>query len=109
MDQQEQAALDFFDELTRKEQVQSLDKGKAVTGSSSSSHAPRSGSASGTASSTATATEVVVDEFHITRREGQVTCNLPPSKLQCLAEHRVDFDNLLQNGFDLRENVSFQG
>ena len=105
MDQQEQAALDFFNEFTRKEQVQASDKSKAVTGSSSSTHTPRSGSASATASSTATATEVIVDEFHITRRAGQVTCNLPPSKLLCLAEHRIDFDNLLQNGFDLREEV----
>src|ERR1044072_4250330 len=50
-----------------------------------------------------------MDEFHITRREGQVTCNLSPSKLLCLAEHRVDLDNLSQNGFDLREEVHFQG
>src|ERR1044072_660223 len=53
--------------------------------------------------------EIAMDEFHITRREGQVTCNLSPSKLLCLAEHRVDFDNLSQNGFDLREEVHFQG
>ena len=97
MDQQEQDALDFYNEHEKQEQarVQASDKGKAVAGSSSSTQAPRSGRASGTASSTATATEVVVDEFHITRRAGQVTCNLPPSKLQCLAEHRVDFDNIL--------------
>src|ERR1044072_4410636 len=109
MDQQEQAALDFFNEFTRKEQVQASDKSKAVTGSPSPTHTPRSGSASATASSTATATEVIVDEFHITRRAAQVTSSLPPSKLQCLAEHRVDFDNLLQNGFDLREEVHSQG
>src|ERR1044072_7212809 len=109
MDQQEQAAFDFFNEFTRKEQVQASDKSKAVTGSPSPTHTPRSGSASATASSTATATEVIVDEFHITRRAAQVTSSLPPSKLQCLAEHRVDFDNLLQNGFDLREEVHSQG
>src|ERR1044072_8568505 len=109
MDQQEKDALDFCNEFTRNEQVRASDKGKVVVESSSSTQAPRSGSASGTASSTATATEVVMDEFHITRCEGQVTCNLPPSKLLCLAEHRVDFDNLSQNGFDLREEVHFQG
>src|ERR1044072_9096923 len=109
MDQQEQAAFDFFNEFTRKEQVQASYKSKAVTGSSSFTHTPRSGSASATASSTATGTEVIVDEFHITRRAGQVTCNLPPSKLQCLAEHRVGFDTLLLNGFDLREEVRSQG
>ena len=54
-------------------------------------------------------TEIAMDEFHITRRKGQVTCNLPSSELSCLAEHRIDFDNLLQNGFDLREEVHFQG
>src|ERR1044072_3241388 len=109
MDQQEKYALDFFNDFTRNEQAQASDKRKAVAEFSSSTQAPRSGSASGTASSTATATEVVMDEFHITRREGQVTCNLPPNKLQCLAEHRVDFDNLLQNGFDLHEDVRCQG
>src|ERR1044072_3854025 len=109
MDQQEKDALDFFNEFTRNEQVQASDKSKVVAESSSSTQAPRSGSASETASSIATATEVVMDKFHITRREGQVTCNLPPDKLQCLSEHRVDFDNLLQNGFDLREDVRCQG
>src|ERR1044072_7005918 len=53
--------------------------------------------------------EVTMDEFHITMRKGQVTCNLPPSELLCLAEHRIDFDNLSQNSFDLREEVHFQG
>src|ERR1044072_6351542 len=109
MDQQEKYALDFFNDFTRNEQAQASDKRKAVAEFSSSTQASRSGRASGTASPTATATEVVMDEFHITRREGQVTCNLPPSKLLCLAEHRVDFDNLLQNGFDLQEEVRCQG
>src|ERR1044072_5116770 len=53
--------------------------------------------------------EVMMNECHITRRKGQVTCSLPPSELLCLAEHRIDFDNLSQNGFDLREEVHFQG
>src|ERR1044072_8240602 len=98
MDQQEKDALDFFNEFTRNEQVQAFDKGKAVAESSSSTQVPRLENSFGIASPTATATEVGVDEFHITRREGQVTCNLSPSKLICLAEHRVDFDNLLQHG-----------
>ena len=53
--------------------------------------------------------EIAMDEFHITRRKGQVRCNLPPKELVCLAEHRIDFDNLSQNGFDLCEEVHFQG
>src|ERR1044072_6482157 len=105
MDQPERDALDYFNEFTRDKQVQASDKSKAVAESSSSTQAPESGSASGTA----IGTEIVMDEFHITRREGQVTWNLPPNKLQCLAEHKVDFDNLLQNGFDLLEDVRCQG
>src|ERR1044072_4172651 len=105
MDQQEKDALDYFNEFTRNKQVQASDKSKVFAESSSSTQAPKSGSTSGTAIST----EMVMDEFHITRHEGQVTCNLPPSKLLCLAEHRVDFDNLLQNGFDLHEDVRCQG
>src|ERR1044072_6453463 len=105
MDQQERDALDYFNEFTRDTQVQASDKSKAVVESSSSTQAPKPESASGTA----IGTEMVMDEFHITRREGQVTCNLPPNKLLCLAEHRVDFDNLLQNGFDLLEAVRDPG
>ena len=63
MNQQEQAALDFYNEHEKQKQAraQALDKGKAVAGSSYSSQAPRFGSSSGIASSTATTTEVVVD------------------------------------------------
>src|ERR1044072_9692620 len=102
-------ALDFFNEFTRNERVQAFDKGKAVAESSSSTQVPRFENSSGIVSSTAVATEVGVDKFHITRREGQVTCNPSPSKLICLAEHRVDFDNLMQNGFDFGEEVRLQG
>src|ERR1044072_2024565 len=109
MDQQEKDALDFFNEFTRSKQVQASDKGKAVAESSSSAQALRPKISSGIVSPTAVVTEASVGEFHITRREGQVTCNLRPSKLVCLAEHRVDFDNLLQNGFDLGKEVRFQG
>src|ERR1044072_3235835 len=109
MDQQEKDAFDFFNEFTRDEQAQASDKCKTVAESSSSTQVFRSGRASGTASLTATATEVVTDEFHITRREGQVTCNLHPDKLLCLAEPRVDFDNIMQNGFDLHKKVRYQG
>src|ERR1044072_582279 len=105
MDQQEKDALDFFNEFTRDEQAQASDKCKTVAESSSSTQAFRSRRASGTAS----ATEVVTDEFHSTRREGQVTCNLHPDKLLCLAEPRVDFDNIMQNGFDLHKEVRYQG
>src|ERR1044072_1608256 len=109
MDQQEKDAFDFFNEFTRDEQAQASDKCKTVAESSSSTQVFRSGRASRTASPTATATEVVTDEFHITRREGQVTCNLHPDKLLCLAEPRVDFDNIMQNGFDLHKKVRYQG
>ena len=110
MDQQEKDALDFFNEFTRCEQAQASDTCNTIGESSSSAQALKSGEASGIVSPTVAATEeVITDEFHITRREGQVTCNLPPSKLLCLAEHRVDFDNLLQNGFDLGKEVRFQG
>src|ERR1044072_6935772 len=109
MDQQEKDALDFFNEFTRCEQAQASDTYNTIGESSSSAQAFNSGGASGIVSPTVAATEEVTDEFHITRREGQVTCNLPPNKLLCLAEHRVDFDNLLQNGFDLGEEVRFQG
>ena len=70
MDQQEKDALDFFNEFTRDEQAQASDKPKAVAESSSSTQASRSGRASGTASPTAIAAEVVMDESHISRREG---------------------------------------
>src|ERR1044072_6790516 len=109
MDQQEKDALDFFNEFTRCEQAQASDTYNTIGESSSSAQAFNSGKASEIVSSTVAATEEVTDKFHITRRAGQVTCNLSPSKLLCLAEHRVDFFNLLRNGFDLGEEVRFQG
>src|ERR1044072_4386088 len=109
MDQQEKDALDFFNKFARCEQAQASHTYNTIAESSSSAQAFNSGGASGIVFPTVAATEEATDEFHITRREGQVTCNLPPSKLLCLAEHRVDFDNILQNGFDLGEEVRFQG
>src|ERR1044072_1222322 len=53
--------------------------------------------------------EIVVDNTHITMRDGHVTCNLTPDKLQCLREHRVNFTNIMEHGFDLWEEVLFQG
>ena len=45
--------------------------------------------------------EEAMDESHITKREGRVTCNISPSNLLCLAEHRVNLVNLFQNDFNL--------
>src|ERR1044072_3691123 len=53
--------------------------------------------------------EIAMDEFHITRREGRVTCNISPSHLLCLTEHRVDLVNLFQNDCNLYEELHFQG
>src|ERR1044072_2957654 len=53
--------------------------------------------------------EEAMDASHITRRKGHITCNLSPSNLLCLAEHRVDLYNLSQNGFDLCAEIHFQG
>ena len=52
--------------------------------------------------------EEALDESHITKREGRVTCNISPSNLLCLAEHRVDLVNLFQNDFNLYEDIHSQ-
>src|ERR1044072_2567852 len=53
--------------------------------------------------------EEAMDESHLTKREGRVTCNISPSNLLCLTEHRVDLVNLFQNDFNLYEDIHFQG
>src|ERR1044072_7684175 len=95
MDQQEQAALDFFNEHQRMEKAQA-----SSTTAQSSSRA---------AFSAEEHPDIVVDKTHITMRDGQVTCNLCPSKLLSLRELRVDFTNIMANGHDLWEEVLFQG
>src|ERR1044072_8297238 len=52
--------------------------------------------------------EEALDTSHITKREGRITCNISPSNLLCLAEPRVDLDNLSQNGFNLNEEIHLQ-
>src|ERR1044072_5800806 len=52
--------------------------------------------------------EEAMDVSHITKREGHVTCNIPPSNLLCLAEQRIDLVNLFQNDFSLYEDIHSQ-
>src|ERR1044072_3229453 len=95
MNQQEEDTVKFFQEHMEKERCQ----------------------AEGTASSTAavssspmgTATANIIDGNHITRRPAQVHCNLGFEDLTVLSELRVDFNNIAANGFDLREEMTFQG
>ena len=95
MNQQEEETVKFFHEHMEQERRQ----------------------AEGTASSTAavssspmeTTTATPIDENHITRRPAQVHCNLGFKDLVVLKELRVDFNNITSNGFDLREELIFQG
>ena len=52
--------------------------------------------------------EDAMDMSHITKREGSITCNISPSNLLCLVEHRVDLVNLFQNDFNLYEDIHSQ-
>src|ERR1044072_8529011 len=52
--------------------------------------------------------EEALDKSHITRREGSITCNIPPSNLLCLAEHQVDLVSLFLHDFNLYEDINFQ-
>src|ERR1044072_6795628 len=52
--------------------------------------------------------EIALDESHITRREDRVTCDISPSNLLYLTEHRVDLVNLFQNDFNLYEDIHSQ-
>src|ERR1044072_9098352 len=52
--------------------------------------------------------EEALDKSHITMREGSVTCNISPSNLLCLAEHRVDLVSLFQHDFNLYEEIHCQ-
>src|ERR1044072_8578145 len=46
---------------------------------------------------------------HITQHEAHIHCSFEAKSLQVLKEYRVDFDNIHQNGLDLREEMTFQG
>src|ERR1044072_3505225 len=52
--------------------------------------------------------EEVMDMSHITKREASITCNISPSNLLCLVEHRVDLVNLFQNDSNLYEDIHSQ-
>src|ERR1044072_6171839 len=95
MNQQEEATVKFFQEHMEQERLQ--------TEGTASSTAAVSSSPMGTA------TANIVDENHITRRPGQVHCNLGFEDLTVLSELRVGFNNIAANGFDLREEMTFQG
>src|ERR1044072_3086693 len=49
-----------------------------------------------------------LDMSHITKREGRITCNIPPNKLLCLVEQRIDLVNLFLNDFSLYEDIHSQ-
>src|ERR1044072_7110245 len=52
--------------------------------------------------------EEALDKSHITKRKGSVTCNISPSNLLCLAEHRVDLVSLFLHDFNLYEDINLQ-
>src|ERR1044072_2637455 len=95
MNQQEEATSKFFQEHMEQE------------------HRQFEGTASSTAAVSSfpmgTATANIVDGNHITSRSAQVHCNLGFRDLTVLSELRVDFNNIAANGFDLREEMTFQG
>lgn len=99
MDHQEKVAMEFFEEHQRMEQQQQQQaQAGAVSASSSARH-----------SSAKEKAPIVIDDTHITMHDAQVHCNLLPEKLTVLSELRVDFENMRANGFDLWEEVVFQG
>jgi hypothetical protein len=57
---------------------------------------------------TSTATPSSVDENHITRCPVQIHCNLGFDALNVLKELRVDFNNMAENGMDLRAEMLSQ-
>src|ERR1044072_5544409 len=52
--------------------------------------------------------EEALDMSHITKREGRITCYIPPNNLLCLVEHRADLVNLFQNDVSLYEDIHSQ-
>src|ERR1044072_3524157 len=99
MNRQEEATVKFFQEHLEQERRQAMDTATSAATMSSSSPV----------TAAATASLPVVDDNHITRRPGQVHCNLGFEDLTVLSELRVDFHNIAANGFDLREEMTFQG
>jgi hypothetical protein len=98
MNHQEEATVKFFQEHMEQERRQAMDNASSTAAVSSS-----------TVTTAAAASLPVVDDNHITRRPGQVHCNLGFRNLTVLSELRVDFHNIAANGFDLREEMTFQG
>ena len=97
MDHQEQEALRFFQE--HEDQQRREAEGSATFATNIPSSSPM-----GTA-----ATTTAADDNHITRRPGQVHCNLNFEALNVLKELRVDFNNFAANGMDLRKEMISQG
>src|ERR1044072_6547870 len=51
---------------------------------------------------------MAIDENHITNREAHIHCSFQADTLQVSKEYIVDFQNLQQNGLDLRTELAFQ-
>src|ERR1044072_322202 len=95
MNRQEEEAVKYFQEYMEQEHRQ-------IEGTASSTAAVSS-------SLMETTTVPTIDENHIARRPAQVHCNMRFDDLVVLKELRVDFNNINSNGFDLREEMIFQG
>src|ERR1044072_5041548 len=98
MNQQEEATVKFFQEHMEQERLQAEGTASSTAAVSSSP-----------VTTAAAVTLPVVDDNHISRRPGQVHCNLGFGDLTVLSELRVDFHNIAANGFDLGEEMIFQG
>ena len=96
MDRQEQDALRFSAKYEEMERQQAQASATTATTIPSSSLMK-------------TAATTIIDENHITNRPSQIHCNLGFEDLTVLSELRVDFYNIAANGFDLREEMTFQG
>src|ERR1044072_2142216 len=100
MSPQEQEAVNYFNEYMRQSQTA---EGKGPDSSFFVELPPPPSSPA------KKALETALDEKHIIRRPATIHCNLLATELQVLKELRVDFNNLAENGMDLRPALLLQG